>query len=331
MIISYISRRILENILDDFPKVLKSECLNSRNKYHSCNRYSDMCSEKAIEFGALDSLKCVNCNLCSSACPVQCIEPSKHLIKKIDRAKSIKGEITIGCKYLEDIKADLFLHCILSLPIDMYFELAITNSIRFNTYKCIICDKSEKIEKFKSVLMDRSNNSLIKNRFKFNDKPPDKVGLSRRDFMDLVATGSKRTLDYVTGDSSDKKSEKLFYKKRLINELDYYDISDRNGFFEKKSILSSCWGCGLCVKKCPNEALEIKNTENGFYSIMHDEYKCVDCRTCSEVCPENSIISKADADGKNEFKFKKCSACENNMKKFDSHYFCYYCGRKESF
>lgn len=45
-----------------------------------------------------------------------------------------------------------------------------------------------------------------------------------------------------------------------------------------------CIGCGVCVEKCPAEAL-LKD-ENG--CILYDVQKCVECDTCIKVCPHDS-------------------------------------------
>ena len=47
---------------------------------------------------------------------------------------------------------------------------------------------------------------------------------------------------------------------------------------------SLCISCGVCVEKCPENALEKK--EDG--SIIYHPEKCVQCDTCIHVCPHDS-------------------------------------------
>jgi ferredoxin len=49
-------------------------------------------------------------------------------------------------------------------------------------------------------------------------------------------------------------------------------------------ILSSCKGCGTCVKTCPNNALSL---ENGKAVVDHKLY--ILCGYCNPVCPQFAI------------------------------------------
>ncbi|SUY46091.1 glycyl-radical enzyme activating family protein [Clostridium putrefaciens] len=59
-------------------------------------------------------------------------------------------------------------------------------------------------------------------------------------------------------ESQNKKHEILFFKER-------------------------CTGCGVCVKRCPENAIEIK----GGYPVT-DKDKCILCGKCSDFCPTNA-------------------------------------------
>jgi len=47
--------------------------------------------------------------------------------------------------------------------------------------------------------------------------------------------------------------------------------------------INVCIHCGVCVEKCPVEALSILNKQ-----VIWDEKKCVSCDTCINVCPHLS-------------------------------------------
>lgn len=50
---------------------------------------------------------------------------------------------------------------------------------------------------------------------------------------------------------------------------------------------SKCVGCGICVEKCPIEAVSLID------GIAHnDEYKCIGCGVCVHHCPENARTLK---------------------------------------
>ncbi len=48
--------------------------------------------------------------------------------------------------------------------------------------------------------------------------------------------------------------------------------------------LHSCTGCGVCESVCPFDAIKIKESCQGFYEPVIDEYKCTDCGFCKKAC-----------------------------------------------
>lgn len=46
-----------------------------------------------------------------------------------------------------------------------------------------------------------------------------------------------------------------------------------------------CYGCGICEKKCPVNAISMKKNEEGFRYPVIEAKKCVDCGLCKQVCP----------------------------------------------
>ncbi len=57
-----------------------------------------------------------------------------------------------------------------------------------------------------------------------------------------------------------------------------------------KLILSNCIGCGVCVEKCPTNA--IPDSLIGYFSWLTkiDEEKCTGCGECVHYCPHEAII-----------------------------------------
>jgi len=83
-----------------------------------------------------------------------------------------------------------------------------------------------------------------------------------------------------------------------------YDIPFKKGFgLRKKNLLNSkfitrfkskpivdkktCIGCGICMRNCPAEVIEMKEGKPSF-----DYSGCIRCFCCQELCPEHAITIK---------------------------------------
>lgn len=53
-----------------------------------------------------------------------------------------------------------------------------------------------------------------------------------------------------------------------------------------------CKGCGLCIEKCPQQAISFSKTELGIYStptVEIDLKKCNMCGICEIICPDCAL------------------------------------------
>ena len=46
-----------------------------------------------------------------------------------------------------------------------------------------------------------------------------------------------------------------------------------------------CCGCAACRDKCPTQAIQMKEDEEGFFYPVIAEDQCVGCGQCEQVCP----------------------------------------------
>ncbi|MBQ7761472.1 MAG: polysaccharide pyruvyl transferase family protein [Clostridia bacterium] len=53
-----------------------------------------------------------------------------------------------------------------------------------------------------------------------------------------------------------------------------------------------CTGCGACANKCPVNAIEMKENEQGFLYPTIDNERCVDCGACFKMCPVTKPLDK---------------------------------------
>ena len=59
-----------------------------------------------------------------------------------------------------------------------------------------------------------------------------------------------------------------------------------------------CKGCGLCVRACPKQLLEIsrdKLNAKGYHpAAMRDQAACIGCAFCARTCPDVVIHIEKD-------------------------------------
>lgn len=54
-----------------------------------------------------------------------------------------------------------------------------------------------------------------------------------------------------------------------------------------------CMGCTACYSTCSHEAVQMKQSEKGFYISYIDTEKCIECGLCEKVCP---VVNKPTMD-----------------------------------
>lgn len=50
-----------------------------------------------------------------------------------------------------------------------------------------------------------------------------------------------------------------------------------------------CTGCGLCVRDCPAEALELVKKSRDEFRLIHYPARCAYCGQCEDTCRRNAI------------------------------------------
>lgn len=52
--------------------------------------------------------------------------------------------------------------------------------------------------------------------------------------------------------------------------------------------MNKCTGCGACMNICPNNAITLKENDEGFLYPVIDTQKCTNCNLCLNICPINT-------------------------------------------
>ncbi|MBU4315823.1 MAG: 4Fe-4S binding protein [Proteobacteria bacterium] len=64
--------------------------------------------------------------------------------------------------------------------------------------------------------------------------------------------------------------------------------------YQANTDLKTCKGCGLCVKRCPMEAIRLEasddaNNKTGRVAVLEKD-RCIGCGVCAYKCPAKSIV-----------------------------------------
>ncbi|MDR0817491.1 MAG: 4Fe-4S binding protein [Clostridiales Family XIII bacterium] len=75
----------------------------------------------------------------------------------------------------------------------------------------------------------------------------------------------------------------------VIKIVDTFEKPDDDAPGEQGSLKcdDTCVFCGICVKKCPQEAITVDRAEKKW---VVDDDKCTRCGLCIEACPKNSLV-----------------------------------------
>ena len=74
--------------------------------------------------------------------------------------------------------------------------------------------------------------------------------------------------------------------ENMCKNVSYIFGKKTNKMLKKFSTSSKCNKCGICVRKCPENNISIKNGRIVF------EDKCIVCARCMNICPMNAILYK---------------------------------------
>ena len=98
--------------------------------------------------------------------------------------------------------------------------------------------------------------------------------------------------------------------------------------------MSACILCGICMKKCPTDAITVDRAQNT-WSIQR--MRCIQCSCCEEVCPKKCITNESAYTSPNVVKIAdtyekpelpNAPVAEGSLKNNDDCVFCTICAKK---
>ncbi len=105
----------------------------------------------------------------------------------------------------------------------------------------------------------------------------------------------------------------MFCLKRALSEQKGVVMSELKRLHTVTLDKDKCIGCASCIKRCPTEAIRIRN---GKACVIYD--KCIACGECVRICPSNAKIPSYDKfDIVNNYKYKVALIAPSFYGQFD--------------
>ncbi len=283
-------------------------CLNSVPGGPRCNLCNSLCPEN-ISITTQSSRNrteiCISCGICSGVCPTGAVSPTNASVKAFLMAVGRSGELSVGCGRDED-DWNLALPCLAALSWEQICIAALTNGIVLSLRKCDNCPNpghveqvKQNLQKARKFLGDELYFDKVTVLREGDEYEPTGENLSRRELFNVFRAFPLDVAFSMLPEMSEKDSPGLFYRAILRDKVRELYESSKEGNRTKfvvtlPKVEDSCFGCGICVGKCPEKALKIiKSADGEKFSVAVEVWKCTGCGACKAACREKSISAMA--------------------------------------
>ncbi len=143
----------------------------------------------------------------------------------------------------------------------------------------------EGLEKFREWLVPKTDQSIMDGVFAVGDVI--KPGL----LVHAIGSGRDAALSadaWMRGESYTPKEKRLVPSTRLhtayFAKCHDQDLPSPQDEYSRCISCGSCRDCKMCLKSCPEKAIDRKQDENGF-EYVSDPARCIGCGICEGICP----------------------------------------------
>lgn len=310
-----------------YPEVKQSRCARYRFRYSECRRCLDACPHEAIalsdEGASLDTARCQNCGLCSSACRTGAWQASNlsrvDLLKQAMHAK----QWSFGCAP-SGVTADAIVPCLGGIDaatLGYLGKRGISLELRGADH-CSECAHAPKgraqvdanIEAaalLREALNDGWASTCLVTGSAREDKPAEFTPARRQLFRRLFGSSANRA---ATGgalladadpvpDRAIRAARPFVTDQREILQIVAKSKSPRNVIVREHEALplmtltagAECTACEACFRACPTGAIQIRESETA-WSLAFQGNQCVACEVCLEVCGPGALRPAAEVD-----------------------------------
>lgn len=285
---------------DDVPFLDKSRCLNRRNRFEPCSHCKESCDFQALEIVAglpvIDNKKCISCGFCVSSCPSEALRLKDYKI-----FRNFAGSETVKCRQNGGV------YCLRALNSALWAAVILIKPDIKLVMPCENCAFSEKISdknlmtalKFLDALKVPHNIKIIHDS-DFEEE------LSRRDLIALMFTKGKSKGSNILEDVIWHDKNNLFLSRKfLYDRLNNITGKIEAGVFYDLSVSENCNACGVCEGICPSGSWKIIKSD-AKAELTFKITECTGCMLCVKKCPESALSLRENFSWPVESEIKKC-------------------------
>ena len=303
----------------EHPAYTPDNCINRRQRRYACTVCSSLCPRGVFSLKTGESLKwdrCLDCGLCTAACPSRCFAPSAAAQRRYTEDLDLKKPVSFACREDEE-RSDQRVRCLAAVPWELLAVLAMHTELVLYTGACAACghrDWAELVEERLGLLrdflgeerFDRQVHVLTEGRFvppaDAEPEEPEKL-FSRREMFSGVkkrmAKGLYRAAAARLPLLGDYNADGMQYRRALAETV----LAEQKRALEAPEprekapdygvslprFTVRCYGCGICEKLCPQKAIEIGPEQDGRRLIYLTPWKCTGCSLCVRACPHGGL------------------------------------------
>lgn len=282
-------------IHEEHPTIEYSNCTNNRQHRKACIVCRDVCPKSVIgRDGDIQWEKCENCNICATQCPSRAIKSSEINMRRLLEVFEAKGEhIVVTCRHSRT--ADLKLFCVASVPWEVIACLALDKNVVILKQGCESCEDSGCLKAFDETIA-RVEEFLGAERYSkriqiiCEGELPPPAEISRRELFLLLGRKAKNVVASALSDDGSVKLDGMLYCKLLARRMKLSNEHGNKQAYGMRTLkfTEQCWGCGICVKVCPHQAITLMESDGEKY-MAHALWKCAHCASCENACLEEGI------------------------------------------
>ncbi|HMQ58406.1 MAG TPA: 4Fe-4S binding protein, partial [Rhizobiaceae bacterium] len=275
-----------------FPTIDPQRCVLGLPLAVECRHCVDACPQSAItqdeEYLAIDLEACSSCGLCQPACPQAAISVFESLPKRDDTALAAcrvnnAGVLpTLGCVHGVDLAILAQMH-----------EQGVRRIVGLlgACSACADCQGpriEETLAAFNHLAESRGLAPIVYT-VETDINARKAARFQREETPDPTRRGFLFQCSGHANENARAQHDRRAPLKRLLARRSYAGRQDTIFPFVPAIEASTCTGCDLCLRMCPEQALSISRDDGGDVCYCADAAACTGCGVCTQLCESGAI------------------------------------------